>query len=191
MSIPPVDTTYLLDFLTAILNTPSPTGFAQAAVDRTREALAAFPQLECTTTRKGALLAAWPGERSDRPRALTAHLDTLGAMVKEIKTNGRLKLTKIGGYAWNTVEGEGCTIFTAGGATVRGSLLLSKASAHVHGAEVNDLKREDDVMEVRLDARTTTADADPRAGDRGGRFRRLRPARGGAGRVRPLAPPGR
>ena len=158
MPIPPVDTTYLLDFLTAILNTPSPTGFAQAAVDRTREALAAFPQLECSATRKGALLAAWPGERSDRPRALTAHLDTLGAMVKEIKTNGRLKLTKIGGYAWNTVEGEGCTVFTAGGATVRGSLLLSKASAHVYGAEVTDLKREDDVMEVRLDARTTTAD---------------------------------
>jgi len=158
MPTPPVDTTYLLEFLTAILNIPSPTGFAQAAVERTREALAAFPVLECTTTRKGALLAAWPGERSDRPRALTAHLDTLGAMVKEIKPNGRLKLSKIGGYAWNTVEGEGCTVFTAGGSTVRGSLLLSKASAHVFAAEVNDLKREDAVMEVRLDARTGSPD---------------------------------
>ena len=47
--------------------------------------------------------------------------DTLGAMVKEIKPNGRLKLTKLGGFAWNTVEGEGCTVLTAAGRPVRGS----------------------------------------------------------------------
>ena len=77
-------------------------------------------------------------------------------MVKEIKTNGRLQLTKIGGFAWNTVEGEGCRVFTRSGAVVRGSFLLSKASSHVYGAQVNELKREDDNLEVRLDARTTS-----------------------------------
>jgi putative aminopeptidase FrvX len=77
-------------------------------------------------------------------------------MVKEIKPSGRLKLTKIGGYAWNTVEGEGCTIFTNAGGTVRGSLLLAKASSHVHGAQVSDTKREDDAMEVRLDTKTSS-----------------------------------
>jgi putative aminopeptidase FrvX len=76
-------------------------------------------------------------------------------MVKEIKENGRLKLTKIGGYAWNTVEGEGCTVFTAGGATVRGTLLIHKASSHIFGAETADAKREDATMEVRLDERVT------------------------------------
>jgi putative aminopeptidase FrvX len=109
-------------------------------------------------TRKGALVATWPGERSDAPRGLTAHADTLGAMVKEVKSNGRLKLTKVGGFAWNTVEGESCTVFTSGGDKVRGSLLLVKASTHVHGSQVNELKRDDDNMEVRLDARTTSAD---------------------------------
>jgi putative aminopeptidase FrvX len=79
-------------------------------------------------------------------------------MVKEIKSNGRLKLTKIGGFAWNTVEGEGCTVITPKGGTVRGSLLLSKASSHVHGSQVNDLKRDDDNMEVRLDARVNSAE---------------------------------
>ena len=73
-------------------------------------------------------MAAWPGQSNDAPRALTAHVDTLGAMVKEIKSNGRLKLTKIGGFAWNTVEGEGCTVFASQGETVRGSILLDKAS---------------------------------------------------------------
>ncbi len=157
-TIPEIDTKYLLEFLTDLLNTPSPTGFTEGAITLTEQALRAFPALELSRTRKGALVARWPGRREDAPRALTAHVDTLGAMVKEVKSNGRLKLTRIGGFAWNTVEGEGCTVFTRGGGTVRGALLLTKASGHVHGSQVNEMKREDDNMEVRLDARTASAD---------------------------------
>lgn len=154
--LPEVDTQYLLDFLSGLLNTPSPTGFAQQGIAYTEKALGIFPQLQLSQTRKGALLGFWPGVQSKAPRALTAHVDTLGAMVKEIKTNGRLQLTKIGGFAWNTVEGEGCRVFTQSGAVVRGAFLLNKASSHVHGGQVNDLKREDDNMEVRLDARSSS-----------------------------------
>lgn len=157
MQLPPIDTHFLLEFLTGFLNTPSPTGFAQRAIDYTEIALNEFPSLGIARTRKGALVAVWPGLRADSPRALTAHADTLGAMVKEIKGNGRLKLTKVGGFAWNTVEGEGCTIFTRQGESVRGSLLLTKASSHVYSAQVNELKRDDDTMEVRLDARCSSA----------------------------------
>ncbi len=149
------DKTYLLDFLTQLLNTPSPTGFTDAAVALTEQWLAAFPQLKLARTRKGALVATWPGQRSDSPRALTAHVDTLGAMVKEIKPNGRLLLTTIGGVAWSTVEGEGVTVHTHGGDTVRGSILVKAASMHVYGRKLNDTTREDANMEVRLDARTT------------------------------------
>ncbi len=155
MNLPPIDTKFLVDFLTGLLNTPSPTGYTDRAIYYTESALAVFPQLVYTRTRKGALVATWPGQQANAPRALTAHIDTLGAMVKEIKANGRLKLTKIGGYAWNTVEGEGCTVLAHSGSEVRGSILLTKASGHVYGSQVNDLKREDDTMEVRLDARTT------------------------------------
>jgi putative aminopeptidase FrvX len=80
-------------------------------------------------------------------------------MVKEIKPNGRLRLTKVGGFAWNTVEGEGVTIFALDGRKVRGSLLLTKASGHVHGWNtINEIRREDDNMEVRLDERTASAE---------------------------------
>ena len=150
------DKTYLLDFLTQLLNTPSPTGFTDAAVQLTQTWLEAFPQLTLERTRKGALVATWPGKRSDVPRALTAHVDTLGAMVKEIKSNGRLLLTAIGGVAWSTVEGEGVTVHTRSGATVRGSILVKAASMHVYGRKLNDTPREDANMEVRLDARTTS-----------------------------------
>jgi putative aminopeptidase FrvX len=158
MSLPTVDADYLQDFLIELLNTPSPTGYAYRAIEQVERALEEFPTLELNRTRKGALVATWPGEVSGARRGLTAHVDTLGAMVKEIKSNGRLKLTKIGGFAWNTVEGESCTVFTNGGSPVRGSLLLTKASGHVHGSKVNELKRDDDNMELRLDAKTSSAE---------------------------------
>jgi putative aminopeptidase FrvX len=160
----------MLHFLTGLLNTPSPTGYTEQALRYTEEALKAFPSLRLSRTRKGALLAQWPGKRSDAPRALTAHVDTLGAMVKEIKGSGRLKLTKIGGYAWNTVEGEGLTVFASAGEPLRGALLLSKASTHVYGAQVSETKREDDSMEVRLDARTTSKEETEALGIRVGDF---------------------
>jgi len=154
MTLATIDQEYMLDFLTGLLNTPSPTGFTDAAIEYTENALKAFPQVSCSRTRKGGLLVKWPGQKADHPRALTAHVDTLGAMVKEIKSNGRLKLTKLGGFAWNTVEGEGLTIFTNAGSTVRGALLLCKSSSHVHAAATGETKREDHAMEVRLDAVT-------------------------------------
>jgi putative aminopeptidase FrvX len=156
MPLPTINTESLLNFLTLLLNTPSPTGYAHKGIDLVHEKLRSLSGLEITQNHKGALTAKWSGGENISPRALTAHVDTLGAMVKEIKSNGRLKLTKIGGFAWNTVEGEGCTIFTGHGETVRGSLLLDKASSHVHGREVNEVKRGDDNMEVRLDARTSS-----------------------------------
>jgi putative aminopeptidase FrvX len=158
MSLPSIDTNYLLTFLTGLLNTPSPTGYTQKAIAYVEEALKQFPLLQRSQTRKGALVVTWPGRQVGTPRALTAHVDTLGAMVKEIKSNGRLKLTNIGGFAWNTIEGEGCTVFASKGTPVRGAILLEKASGHVYGKDVGDAKRDSDSMEVRLDARTTFAD---------------------------------
>ncbi len=157
MSLPEINTSYLLDFLVRLLNTPSPTGLTESAVALVEKELSPYPALQMNRTRKGGLVVRWQGQSGEAPRALTAHVDTLGAMVKEIKPNGRLQLTKIGGFAWNTVEGEGCWVFTSDGRKVRGSLLLDKASGHVHGAAVNETQRSDENMEVRLDARTASA----------------------------------
>ena len=156
--LPQIDREYMLEFLIELLNTPSPTGFTHHAITLVSKTLKQFDQLELEATRKGALVAHWPGEKSHTPRGLTAHVDTLGAMVKEIKSNGRLKLTNIGGFAWNTVEGEGVTVFTKDEKKIRGSLLLVKSSGHVHSSDVRTTERNADVMEVRLDARTSSAE---------------------------------
>ena len=154
--LPKIDKDYMLEFLVGLLNTPSPTGYTEQAIAYTEKAISEFPEIRLRRTHKGGLVARWEVKNNDRPRGLTAHVDTLGAMVKEIKSNGRLKLSKIGGFPWNTVEGEGCTVFTRNEETVRGSLLLTQASVHVYGSEVGENKRDDESMEVRLDSMTTS-----------------------------------
>jgi len=156
MSLPEIDESLLQRFLVDLLKTPSPTGYAEEAIALTERVFRAIPGVQTSRTRKGALLATVEGEREDAPRALAAHVDTLGAMVKVIKANGRLALTRIGGYAWNTVEGEGCTVFTREGKRVRGSILVTVASSHVHGEKTAETKRSDETMEVRLDEKVTT-----------------------------------
>jgi len=155
--LPEVDYAFLENFLVRLLNTPSPTGHTEQAIALVEGTLSAFSGLRLRRTRKGALLATPPGLEPEPVRALTAHVDTLGAMVKSIKPNGRLTLTAIGGFAWNSVEGEGCTVFTQAGGTVRGSLLPNHASVHVY-KDVKDAKRDAENMEVRLDARTSSAE---------------------------------
>jgi putative aminopeptidase FrvX len=56
------------------------------------------------------------------------------------------------------VEGEGCTIFTRAGKRIRGSILIDSPSVHVHGAKVNETKREAEHMEVRLDERVSSVE---------------------------------
>lgn len=160
MSLPIINTDYLTKFLIDLLNIPSPTGYTEEAIAFVEKELSAYPQLMINRTRKGALVAAWGGTSADSPRALTAHVDTLGAMVKEIKTigktnrsNGRLAITRIGGLLLPAVETEGCWVHTGMGEKIRGSLLVNSASAHVHGQKALDTKRDEDGMEIRLDAR--------------------------------------
>lgn len=155
--LPSIDQDYLQDLLIKLLKTPSPTGYTEAAIRLTEDALANLGLISKRTV-KGGVIVEWLGVSDTMPRGLTAHVDTLGAMVKEVKANGRLVLTRIGSFAWNSVEGEGCSVFTASGTTLRGSLLPVKASTHVHSTQVKELERSQENMEVRLDERTSSAE---------------------------------
>jgi putative aminopeptidase FrvX len=153
-----LDLDYLVDVLVRLLRTPSPSGYTEAAVAVAEGEFAALG-LQTERTNKGALFATLPGRSASRPRALSGHVDTLGAMVKEIKEDGRLKLTAVGGYLWQTVEGEYCTIHTESGATFTGTVLAHKTAVHTYGREgLANSKHTADDVEVRIDARTTSAE---------------------------------
>jgi putative aminopeptidase FrvX len=156
MALPAINTDYLIDFLVKLLNVPSPTGFAEPAVAFVEKELSQFSQLQLTRTRKGALVAKWEVQNDLPAVALTVHVDTLGAVVKEFKKNGRLKLSRIGGIQWPTVETEGVWVFTSKGERIRGSVLIDTASGHIYSAAGSETPRNDEHMEVRLDARTSS-----------------------------------
>jgi putative aminopeptidase FrvX len=147
---------YLKNVLLELLAIPSPSGCTHAANKWLMKQLDDLG-VEFSTTVKGAVVAKIPGQNTSHVRTISGHIDTLGAMVKEIKSNGKLLLTNIGGLGWANVEGENCTILTANGKEVQGTLLLNKASSHVHGSETATSERKAETMQVRLDEKTTSA----------------------------------
>ncbi len=147
---------YLLKTLQDLILTPSPTGDTEWAVSYVEQELESFG-MSAVRTYKGALVATVPGLRDDRPRALTAHIDTLGAMVKCIKSSGRLQLTALNGLEWNGIESEGVTVQTKSGRGIRGSVVLTNGAMHVN-KEVRTTPRNEDTLEVRLDVLTNSDD---------------------------------
>lgn len=71
---------------------------------------------------------------------LAAHADTLGAMVSEIKGNGNLKVSPLGGMNPNNAEAENCRIVTRFDGIYEGTFQLNNASVHVN-ADYSDAKR--------------------------------------------------
>ncbi|HIW07011.1 MAG TPA: M42 family metallopeptidase [Candidatus Ignatzschineria merdigallinarum] len=142
----------LLQRLESLVNIPSPSGFTAQALNYIAAELTAL-NLPVQRTHKGAIITKIAGNDDSRSRLLTAHIDTLGAMVKSISADGRLKLTKIGGFNWNAVEGEYCQIHTRTGKTFTGTILMHETSVHVY-RDAGDLPRDDAHMEIRLDEKS-------------------------------------
>ncbi|HWI64819.1 MAG TPA: M42 family metallopeptidase [Symbiobacteriaceae bacterium] len=152
-----IDVSYIAQRIIDLCQIPSPTGYTDEAIAYMERE---FARLGVPTrrTRKGALIATIAGKDTENHRVLAAHVDTLGAMVKEIKANGRLKLTKIGGYSMSTVEGEYVEVHTMEGKRFTGTILVTRASTHVHGPEHEKQERNEANMEVRLDEKVKSKD---------------------------------
>jgi putative aminopeptidase FrvX len=148
-------------FLLDLLNTHSPTGYTAPAIDLTADTftplLASFPGAAMARTRKGGLHIHLPGRSSTYPVGVTAHADTLGLMVKEIKSNGRLKFTNLGGILWSGISMEGVTVRTHTGERLRGSVVPVNGSIHVNRS-LRDTLPSADTLEIRLDIRSTSAE---------------------------------
>jgi len=145
-----VDTDYLLDILLKLLAIPSPSGFTDEIVHFTGEELTRLG-LEFELTRRGAIRANIPGARRNPDRALVVHLDTLGAMVKNLKDNGRLAVVPIGSWSSRFAEGARVTVFKDQGSE-RGTILPLKASGHTYNEEIDTQPVSWDQVEVRVDA---------------------------------------
>ena len=142
--------TFITDQLKALTSIPSPSGFTKEVAQylvSTLEEMGFTPE----RSRKGNVCVTIGGEGS--PLILAAHVDTLGAMVRSIKSNGRLRPTTLGGHQWCTADGENCTVHTRDGKVYTGVVLNKEPSAHVADQKVEATEEN---MEILLDENVST-----------------------------------
>ncbi|MGB7606005.1 MAG: M42 family metallopeptidase [Lutisporaceae bacterium] len=144
-----IDMDYTLQVLEKICTTPSPSGMT---TDVMKIIETEFNKLgmEVRYTNKGGLISYYKGKNSGAKKAITAHGDTLGAMVKEIKDNGRLAITAVGFYMSQSIECENCIIHTAEDKSYTGTIYTTKPSVHVH-ADARTMERTIENFEVVID----------------------------------------
>jgi putative aminopeptidase FrvX len=132
-----------------ILAIDSPTGYTENAAEFVKNE---FIKLGCSAfiTEKGGVAVEIGGKNPENALLLEAHLDTLGGMVAEIKSNGRLRITPLGGLNGFNTEGENCRVITRSNGIYEGTFLLKNPSIHVNG-EFNKTDRSFSNMEVVLD----------------------------------------
>ncbi|PPA72261.1 M42 family metallopeptidase [Jeotgalibacillus proteolyticus] len=143
------NTKQTIQIIKDLVKIPSPSGNTSKVISFVQNWLGERG-IPSSKNNKGSLFVTVEGKNKSKHRVLTAHVDTLGAMVKEIKPSGRLKLSMIGGFKWNAVEGEYCKIETSDGKIVTGTILLHQSSVHVY-KEAGTAPRDESNIEVRLD----------------------------------------
>lgn len=150
-----MDRKYVTELLENLLNIYSPTGDTENAVCFMEDE---FKKLNIPTrrTNKNALIATIEGETKDAV-TFSGHVDTLGLMVKEIKGNGRLAFSLVGGFSPTSVETENVFIKTYEGNLIAGTVLYNEASVHVYDTTTS-ATRSIKNMEIRIDEDVKNAD---------------------------------
>ncbi len=149
-SLPQPDLVYLQRVLLEMLAIPSPTGFTDTIVRYVAERLEEM-DVPFEMTRRGTIRATLKGRKPSPDRAVSAHLDTIGAIVREIHPNGRLALAPVGCWSSRFAEGSRVSVFTDS-CVLRGSVLPLMASGHAFNTQVDQMPVSWEHVELRLDA---------------------------------------
>ena len=142
-------TDFIVQETCKLLAIDSPSGYTDNAADFVMTEFQALGYAP-VKTRKGGVLVDLGGADAEDGVLLETHLDTLGGMVAGIKSNGRLRVTNIGGMNANNAEAENVRVVTKFDGSYEGTLQLTDASVHVNG-DYSTTSRTWEHMEVVLD----------------------------------------
>lgn len=143
-----------IEYLMKLTSIPSPTGYTNEIMEYIYDTTTEFGYSP-ERTNKGAVKITVKGEDDDNHRIVTAHLDTLGAIVRAIKPNGRLKIDLIGGFTYNSIEGENCIInVSKNNKKISGTILMHQTSVHVY-SDAAKAERNQDNIEIRIDEKVS------------------------------------
>ena len=142
------DINYFKETAHKIFNIDSPSGYSEN-INKVLIGLLNELGYTATLTNKGNVALKVAGESSEKTVATSAHVDTLGLMVRSINGDGTLNVTRIGGPQIATLDGEYCKIQTRFNQTYTGTILSNSASSHVY--EDSDKQRKENNVVVRID----------------------------------------
>ena len=146
----------LFDYCRKIFAVDSPSGYTAPVLSVIRQ-IAEGLGYPFEMTRKGCGVITIEGRSNEKTVGLSAHVDTLGAMVRSITPDGQLRFTLIGGPIVPTLDGEYCKIRTRDGRHYTGTFLSMSPAVHVY-SDSKSRPRDPDNMAVRIDERVTNAD---------------------------------
>lgn len=161
-------TDYILEQTKKLLAIDSPSGYTKEVAKYLCDEFARLGY-EAQLTVKGGVLVDIGGKDVNDAVFLEAHVDTLGGMVAEVKGNGRLRITNLGGMNANNAEAENCRVITRDNVSYEGTCQLCNASLHVNG-EYNSTKRTFDSVEIVLDEKTASKEETQKLGIEVGDF---------------------
>ena len=131
-----------------LFSIPSPTGYTTKAINFLKEECKKR-NLKCERINNGNLIIDFKGQ-TDYTLGISAHVDTLGAIVKSINSDGTLKFSVLGGPILPTYDGEYCSIITRDEKVYTGTFLSNSPAVHVY-SDARTLPRTDENMHVRID----------------------------------------
>ena len=143
-----IDKDYLLRMTKKILDIPSPSGFTENCRKQLIEEIENLG-FKAETNNYGNVIVSINGQKS-KTVGISAHFDTLGAMVSAINSNGTLAFKTVGGPILPTYDGEYCLIHTRDGKTYNGTFLSNSPSSHVY-RDANSIDRNTSTMHIRID----------------------------------------
>ena len=147
------DINYFKETAHKIFNIDSPSGYSEN-INKVLIELLNELGYTATLTNKGNVALKVVGESSEKTVATSAHVDTLGLMVRSINGDGTLNVTRIGGPQIATLDGEYCKIQTRFNQTYTGTILSNSASSHVY--EDSDKQRKENNVVVRIDEKVNS-----------------------------------
>lgn len=139
---------YIIQYLKKLVNIPSPTGFTQI-ITKYLIKNAKEKNIKYDVTKKGAIIYKFEKSKDSKSTLFASHIDTLGAMVKNI-SNNKIKITPIGGYPGIYAIGNYCTIHSFGNKKYYGTVLPENPAVHVNH-KLKDKKYKVKDLYVRLD----------------------------------------
>ncbi len=162
------DKDYILNTIKEIMAIDSPSGYTTNIIEKIEQYVTSLGY-PFERSVKGNGIITIDGNDNSKTVGVSAHVDTLGLMVRSIKGNGNIAITRVGGPTLPTLDSELCRVITREGKIYSGTIFSTSPAAHVY-QDASSKQRSEENLEVILDEIVKSKDDTAKLGIANGDF---------------------